>query len=190
MNQTEVQVSVSTMLSDTLTQVSADMLSAAVVEAWNDGWVATPVWDTSLTFSQSTYQYTLPSTVSVVDAIYLKRSTDNFPEEIDSSLWEVVNGAIIFNQKGNFSIPDGFGLQIRGKYKLAQADDIPTTDFALKNYVINLAAWIILRQLTFKKITAFLNNDTSVSELINFRSSVERDVQRYRAQLQQSYVNG
>jgi hypothetical protein len=190
MNQANVVTAVSTLLSDTLSQVSSDMLNLAVDEAWNDAWVATPVWDTSIVFSMSVYQYTLPATVTVVDAIYLQRASGIFPEEISSSLWEVVNGVIIFQKSASFTIPDGYTLQIRGKYKLAQTDSIPLTNYAMQNYVINYAAWVILKQLTFKKLVAFLNNDTSVSELLTFRNTIEKDVQRYRAQLQQSYVNG
>jgi hypothetical protein len=191
MNHDQLKTSLSQLLEDTLGQVSDTRLNSAIAEAWGDMWVVLPVFDnTSIVFDMSVYQYTLPSTITTLDAIYIKRSANSFPEEIDSGLWEVINGQIIFQKQAPFSIPTGFQLELRGKYKLQTNDTIPTANTALQNYVVNLAAWVILSRMAMTKILSFLHNDTSVSELLAFKTDVNRDVQRYRAQLQQSYVNG
>jgi len=195
MNQTQVQTAVSTMLSDTLSQITADVLQNAVTEAWGDAWVATPVWNTDLTFSINQYEYPLSDLtppINTVEAVYIQRSPEtpaSFPEEISDDYWQVVDGNIIFSRGAGYTIPDGFQLQLRGRYKLSPTDDLPIDNYALQNYVINLAAWIVLRALTYKKALAFLNNDTSMSELLSFRQAVEHDIQRYRAQLQQAYIS-
>lgn len=190
MTQAAAKIELSTLLSDTLSQVSDDRLNDAITGAWRDAYVATPVFDdTSLTFDMTTYAYDIPSTMTTVDAIYIKRASSVFPEEISSELWEVVNGQIIFQKTAAFRIPDGFALQLRGKYKLTDTDDIPESNTVLQNYVVMLAAWIVLRQIGFTRVLAFLRNDTSVAELMNFRNMVEQDLLKYRSQLQVSYVN-
>lgn len=191
MDQTTAKTELSTLLGDTLNQISADRLTQAIKQAWNDQWVCKPVFDTtSLTYVAGTYQYAVPSSMTTVDAIYLQRDTTVPPEEIGSELWEVVDGDIIFSKRTYFVIPGGWALQLRGKYKLTASDSIDASDYALQNYVVNLAAWIALRQLGFSRVMAFLKNDTSMSELVAFRNMVEKDMLRYRAQLQNSFVNG
>jgi len=191
MDQTAAKAELVTLIADTLQQVTDERLTAAITEAWRDGWVATPVWDsTSLTFSVSVYQYPVPTGMTTVDAIYIRRATSAFPEEISSDLWEVVDGNIIFQQEGSYIIPDGFALQVRGKYKLTDSDSIPSDNLTMQNYVVALAGWHILKYMTYTKILSFLNNDTSVSEILAFKADIQRDVQRYRQQLQMSYVNG
>lgn len=191
MNQAQAQAELSTLLGDTLAQISSDRLTQAVTQAWRDQWVARAIFDTtSLTYTAGTYQYTVPSTMTTVDAIYIQRSTSIPPEEIASELWEVVGGNILFSSKSSQVIPSGYALQVRGKYKLTSTDSILTSNQALQNYVVNLAALIVLRQLGFSRVMAFLKNDTSMSELVAFRNMVEQDVLRYKAQLTNSFVNG
>lgn len=191
MDQTAAKAELVTLLSDTLSQVSDDRLNDAIKQAWRDPWVANLVFDsTSLTFHYTTYQYAVPSTLTTIDAIYIKRASSVFPEEISSELWEVIDGDIIFTKTAAFRIPDGFGLQLRGRYKLTDTDSIPDANPVMKNYVVTLAAWIVLRQLGFTKITSFLHNDTSITEIMNFKNMIEQDMLKLRSQLATSFANG
>lgn len=190
MDQTAAKAELTTLLGDVLNQVSPDRLTAAITQAWRDPWVAYQVFDnTSLTFSNSVYQYAVPSTMTVVDAIYIQRSTANFPEELSAELWEVINGQIYFTKQASYVIPTAYTLQVRGKYKLAASDSIPATYVTLQNYVVRLAALIVIEQLSFTKILSFLHNDTTIQELIAFKNLMKQEVMDYRTQLQVSYVN-
>lgn len=184
---TEAIVELSTMLSDTLQQVSPDRLTAAMKSAWRDGHVATPVVDNSLTYDSSVYEYTLPSTINLVENIKVKQSSSSNPTDISADLYEVVDGVIRFNENARNYLTTGEVIVLRGKKKLSTTDEIPDSDEILIEYVINLAAWMVLKQLGYTKAVAFLNNDTSMSELINFRRDVERDLKYLRTQLQTSY---
>lgn len=190
MTQDQAKAELVTLLSDTLNQVSADRLTAAITQAWRDPYVATQVFDTtSTTFVTSVYQYPVPTGMSVVDAIYIQRSSANFPEEISAELWEVVDGNINFTKQAAYVVPTNYALQIRGKYKLAASDSIPADNVTMQNYVVTVAAWIVLKQIGFTKILSFLHNDTSISELVGFRNLIQQDMLNYRTQLVTTYVN-
>lgn len=191
MDKTAAQAELATLLSDTLSQVSDDRLVSAVTQAWRDPWVCNQIWDdTSLIFSMNVFKYDIPVGITTIDALYIKRSSFVFPEEIGSELWEVIDGQIIFNKNAVLRIPDGFTVQIRGRYKLTDTDSIAATNMPMQNYIVNLAAWIVLKQVGFSRVLAFLKNDTSMSELIAFRNLIEQDMLKYRSQLQLAYVNG
>lgn len=189
MNQKQVIAEVSTLLSDILGQVSTDRLNSAVKSAWKDGYVSTQAYDNSLVFDSSVYEYTLPETISVVDSIYVKQSSASNPTPISADLWEVINGVIHFNNDAIRYLETGNQLHIRGKYKLTASDLLPNENPTLQEYVVALASWIVLKQIGFTKILSFLRNDTSMSELIQFRREIERDVKAYRTQLQTSYMD-
>lgn len=191
MDQTAAKAELVTLLSDTLNQVSADRLTAAITQAWRDPWVCNQVWDTtSLVYTSSAYQYAVPAGITTIEAIYIQRAAGIDPEEISGDIWEVINNQIVFNKKAGFRIPSGFTLQIRGRYKLTSGNSIPVTNQPMQNYVVTLAAWLILRGIGMTKILSFLHNDTSISEVVAFRREIEQDMLKYRAQLQLSYVNG
>lgn len=180
-----------TLLSDTLSQVSADRLTNAITQAWRDPWVANLVFDnTSLTFDSTIYQYNIPATMTTIDAIYLQRDSTSFPEEVSGELWEVINGQIIFSEKAYLKIPSGYALQLRGRYKLTATDSISVSNQPMQNYVVALAGWIVLRGIGMTKILSFLHNDTSITELIGFRRELQADVNAYRAQLITAFANG
>lgn len=188
MDQTSAKVELQTMLLDTLQQVSDDRLTSAVVTAWRDGYVATQVHDETLVYDSSVYTYTLPSTVSVVGSIGVRTSTGT-PADISAELYHITDGKIYFTHRASSFLSTGDTLVITGKYKLASTDSIPDTEQVLHDYVINLATWIVLKQMGVTKILSFLHNDTSMSELINFRREVERDVKALRAQLATTYMD-
>lgn len=162
--------------------------TSALHKAWNDSYVVKTVWDSSLTFDASTYQYAVPTGVSVVKDIYVKptNSTQTEPQKVASNLWEVVDGNIQFKNYANTHIPDGYILYIKGAKKLDYAtDELETT--GLQEYVLSLAGYNTLGLLTYKKANLFLKNDTTMNELINLRREMERDVVRERARLQREY---
>lgn len=188
MTQEEAIVELQTMIRDTLQQVDVDRLSAAVASAWRDGYVATTVYDETTVYDSTIYEYSMPSGVSIVDSIGVKRST-NTPEYISAELWEIINGKIYFKPKASSYLSTGDYLTIRGKKKLASTDPIPDDSYVLHDYVINLACLTVLKQMGMTKVLSFLHNDTSMSELINFKREVERDVKALRAQLATSYMD-
>jgi hypothetical protein len=185
------QTELTNLLTDTLQQVSADRITQALTKAWNDGYVVLPVYDNSLTYTQSSWQYTLPATISTVDSIYIQRDTSDFPESISADFWEVVNGKLQFLDRTRMSMYDTYPLYIRGKYKLTVDDTIPDTSHGvvLQSYVVDLAGVNVLKQLSYTKAVAFLNNDTSMSELIALRGSLEQNLAGYRAQLGTAWVD-
>jgi hypothetical protein len=158
-----------------------------LTDAWQDKWAVTPVWDSSLTFRASTYQYTLPSTVTTVSSVYIERSTSNLPEPISAELWEVVNGILQFNDRAYQTIPDSTQLFLRGKYKVLTTDSL--SDVGLQQYIISLAAYNALRYLLYKKTLQFLRNDTSVAEIIATRRELFADLIQWRHQLGNEFVD-
>lgn len=193
MTPTQAQTELATLLSDTLQQVSADRLTQAITQAWRDGYVATPVYDNSLTFTQGVFEYTLPVTLTTVESIEYQPNSTSGPKPLDSSLWSIVTvGGVTtlkFSNRGSWVLDSSYPLYLVGKYKLAPTDSIPATNFTLQNYVISLAAFIVLKQIGYTKVLSFLQNDTSMSELLAFRNQMQQDVLMYRAQLATAYVD-
>lgn len=160
----------------------------ALQKAWKDSYVVNIVWDNSLTFDTSTYQYTLPSGITTVKDIYLSVSntSSDFPEKISSDLWEVVEGAIQFKPKANSIIPDGHTLYLKGNYKIDYStDSLPNA--GLEEYVLALAGNNTIDLLKYKKANLFLKNDTSMSELISLGREFKQDVREARNRLQREY---
>jgi len=178
-----------TLLSDTLSQVSDDRLTQAVDRAWRDPYVVIDEYDKSLTYDASTYEYTVPTGITNIESIYVQYSTTDTPEPIDAACWEVSDGKIRFNRYAFAILDTGDTLHIRGKKKLASGDSIPADNYTLIEYVINLSALNVLRQLSFTKALSFLKNDTSMAELIGLQNNIVNDVNRCRAQLQKSYAD-
>lgn len=185
---TDAQTTLNTILDDSAdTTFSTSQKQRALTRAWNDSYVVNEVWDTSLNYSVGTYQYTLPATLTTITDIYLSPtgSTNPYPEPIESSLWELVNGKIQFNQKADNTIPNGFTLYIKGKYKLTTSDSI--SDVATQEYVLALAGVYTLKMLTHKKANLFTKNDVSVGELIAIRRDLEQDVIGLRRRLRTNW---
>lgn len=163
----------------------------ALTKAWNDSYVVRTVWDTSLTFDQTVYQYTLPATVTTVKDIYLSASNTSadMPDPIDSDMWEVVVGKIQFSQYAGRLIPNGYTLYIKGNYKLdPDTDTLDTVN--LQEYVLNVAGIETLNLLGFKRANRFLKNDTSMAELIGLKREFERDLEKNKQMLAKEYENG
>lgn len=157
----------------------------ALTEAFNDPYVVTDNWDDSLTFATGTYQYPLPAGVTSVKDISIK--TDNsqdYPEKIDSSLWEVVGSNIQF-KPGADVIPSGYTLYVRSNTKSTISDTI--SGVRLQEYVLKLAQYTCISLLGNKRALRFLKNDTSMSELITLKRDLLQDVTNYRRSLPTGY---
>lgn len=161
--------------------LSNDQKTQNLTQAFNDNYAVTQVWDSSLTFSINQYKYPLPADITVVNDVYLERDVSQFPEYIDRGLWEVIGGNLQFNNIAHWTIPDTYPLWLSGWYKVQKTDTI--TDVNLQNYILALAGWLCLRNLTYIKLNSFLRNDTTIAELINARREMFGDVTEYRRQL-------
>ncbi len=160
----------------------------AMTRAWNDQYVCTVVWDTSLTYTQGTYQYTVPiATMSTVKDIDLSStgSSKPMPDPIDGSLWEVVGGKIQFNSNADRYIPTGYTLYLKGTYKLTTDDTLD--DVGLQEYVLASAGVNTLTLLGFKKANLFVKNDLTMAELIGLRRELMADVKEGRTRLLKEY---
>lgn len=161
--------------------------SRAMTKAWNDTYVHSDGWDTTLTYTQGTYQYAKPAAVDTIQDIYISPSgsTQPFPAPIDSDLWDLVAGNIQFQQKADYTIPNGYTLYIKGRKKLATTDSI--TDVQLQEYVLSLAGYNTLTLLTHKKANLFVKNDTTMAELIGLRRELLAEVKEMRARLPKQF---
>lgn len=159
----------------------------ALTKAWNDPYITTDGWDSSLSYTQGTYQYTLPATLSMVQDIYLSPTgnTQPMPEPISSDLWELVNGNIQFNQRADLTIPSTYTLYLKGRLRISTSNSI--TDPTMQEYVLALAGYNTLALLTHKKANLFVKNDTTMGELIALRRELFADVQTLRAQLPKAF---
>lgn len=161
--------------------------SQALTEAFNDPLVTKPIWDSTLAFVYGTYQYTKPTGVDVVQDIYTRAPGDTIsePKQIDSKLWEVVDGNIQFKNEADNYIAEGCTLFIKGKTKYTVDDSIAETN--VQEYILNLAVFNLLGMLGHKKVFKFLKNDTSVSEAIAIKREAERHVQEYRRRMPRQF---
>lgn len=159
----------------------------ALTKAFNDPYVVNPVWDTSLTYTQGTYQYSLPAALSTLQDIYISPSgsTQPFPSPIDNNMWELVNGKIQFRQRADYTIPNGYTLYLKGRYSVKSTDTI--TDPDMQEYVLALAGYNTLTMLGHKKANLFVKNDTTMGELIGLRRELLAEVKEYRARLPKEY---
>jgi len=168
---------------------SDDEVTQFLTDAWNDKYAVNPlVWDSSLTFDakDTTFRYTIPATLTTVSGIYITRTDTDFPEEIDTKLWEVMGNTIQFTDRALQVIPDGFTLYLRGRYKVTTSDTI--TDIGLEQYIVALAGYNALRYLLMKRLVQFLKNDTSVAEIVAARRELYADMVRWRQQLQAEFI--
>lgn len=166
---------------------SSSEKTRALTRAWNDPYVVKHVWDTSLTYTQGTYQYSLPSTLTSIQDIYIAPSgaTQPMPDPIDADLWEKVGSKIQFHSKTDRLIPSGYILYLKGNYKLTTADSLPNE--AMYEYVLSVAGVNTLSLLGHKKANLFLKNDTTMVELIGLRRELQNDVREGRQRLRRAF---
>lgn len=159
----------------------------ALTRAWRDQYVVNTVWDETLSFTTDDATYSLPATLTTLKDIYLSRSntSQDFPEPIDSGLWDVVDGVIRFAPVANRIIPSGHTLYLKGNYKITTDDTIDNV--ALEEYVLSLAGVNTLTLLGYKKANLFLKNDLTMGELVQLRRDLQQDVREARLRLQKEY---
>lgn len=178
------------MLSDTNNfALSVDQKTQNLTTAFQDQYAIAEVWDGSLVYSVSDYQYLLPTDVDVVWDIYTERdpTLPTNPEPIDTRLWEQIAGNIQFTRDSQWKIPDQQTIWIHGGHKVTVSDNI--TDEAVQNYLLSLAGWISLRNIGYTRLLSFLRNDSTVADIINLRKEMLADMQMYRDQLQTRFIS-
>jgi hypothetical protein len=168
---------------------TTDQKNQFLTTAWNDSWVATPVWDNSLSYAQGTFEYVIPGTITAVGDVYFQRTSTDYPERIDNELWSYENVAgvpsIIFEMIAERVLSNNYQLYLKGRYKLTTSDDLPTVE--LQNYVLSHAGYLSLRNLGYQKTLRFLRNDTTLADILNLRKDFQADMLSWRQQLQQHY---
>jgi len=166
---------------------TSDEKTEALNEAFNDDLVVADVWDSSLTFDTSTYQYARPATIDRIQDIYIKPSnaSDTDPQKISADLWEVVGDNIHFKNGANLHIPDNYVLYLRGKSKYTTSDSIVETN--VQEYVLNLALVNCFKLLLTKKNMSFLKTDITVSEIVTSKREIEREIAKYRQRLPRAF---
>jgi hypothetical protein len=113
--------------------------------------------------------------------LYYQRTSTDYPERISPELYEIVNGNIQFSVFTPNWINDTYTIYIKGHYKLATTDSLTTVN--LVNYVINLAAEVLLNNLILKRTFVFLRNDTSMADIVNALKVVQSQVLVYKQAL-------
>lgn len=186
MDQTQLLAELNKRIGDTDNfTFTSDEKTSALTEAINDEYSVTPKWDTSLTFTQGTYQYPKPTGVDSVQDIYIKPSgSTDYPEKIDSSFWEVIGSNIHF-KAGSDIIPTGYTLYIKSKTKYDTSDTI--SEVSVQEYILKLAQLRLYQIMLNKKSMRFLKNDTSVNEIVTIKRELEQDVAKYRQRLPRAF---
>jgi hypothetical protein len=164
---------------------NSDELTQALQSAWNDTYTGKITTDSSLSFAPGTWQYTLPSTLTTIREISIIRVPGVSPERISSDTYEVVDGVLTFNSLIDNFLGTTYTLYIKGFYKLATTDSL--TNVRQINYVINLAAEILLNNLVLKRTFVFLRNDTQLSDIVRALQVVQGQVLRYKQAIHREF---
>lgn len=164
-----------------------DELTQALQQSWQDSYVCNKVTDTSLSYVAGTWQYAIPATLTTVTGLRFQRTSTDFPEPIDRSLYNVntATNSIEFVLNAPIWFDAGQTLLVDGRYKLT-TNDLLLTD-ALINYVLSNAAYVMLRNLYLKRNFVFLRNDTTMGDIINARRDMQADMLRYKQSLQRDF---
>lgn len=162
-----------------------DELTQALQTAWNDTFVCDSVLDSSLTFTDGVWEYTVPINVSVVQELMYRRTTTDGLERLDPSLYEITNGQILFTPRAGSWLITGMVIYVKGRIKLTTDDELDTSN--LVNYVLYLAAQLLLTQLLFKAAFVFLRNDVSVIDIDRSLQVIDQRVIRYKQALAREF---
>jgi hypothetical protein len=162
-----------------------DELTQALQEAWNNTFVCNTILDSSTSFVSGTYTYNIPATLTVVTGIFYKPTSTDPMKQLDRRLYMIVNGTIQFIDDVTSWLNDTYTLYIKGRYKLTTTDSLTTDN--LCNYVISLAAYLLLKRLSYKMTLLFLKNDTSMADIINARRDMQADMLAYKQALQREF---
>lgn len=155
----------------------------ALTQAWDDPFNVSVAWDETTTYSSTTYQYAIPSSVQYVKSLYYINTVEPFPVRIDTGSWEVVNGNLYITPEARYVIPNGATLVIRGTKQLTTADDLADDR---QEYVLKLARYNLLSMLGGKKVNKFLQNDTTTAEIMAMRQTLEKEIAQMRRRFTQA----
>lgn len=161
----------------------------ALQKAWNDSYVVERVVDSTSTFTLGTRRQAIPATMTTVTGISLSPSnnlTADFPSYVDSDLYDVIDGYIVWKNLANNIIPTGYTLYLVGYKKLDYLTDTLTNP-NMQEYVIALAGYNTLTLLGYKKANLFLKNDLTVSELIALRRELKQEAMELRGKLGRAF---
>lgn len=155
----------------------------ALTQAWNDPYNVSVTWDESLSYSSSTYEYTIPASVEYFKGLYYKTSASNFPKPLDSDAYFVVGNKLYISADYQYVIPQNATLCIKGVKQKITTDSLANDR---TEYILKLARYNTLSMLGGKKANRFLQNDTSMAEIMNMRQTLERDINNMRRRFTQA----
>lgn len=174
---------------------TSDEMTAALTFAWQDSYVVTTAFDSSLTYVVGTWQYAVPATLTTVKEIEViipdnaqevtPYSTQNYPVKISQDLYEIVNGNIQFFGQAQNYLGTSYTLYLKGNYKLLITDNLPTVN--LVNYVLWLAADTLMAQLLLKAAFVFLRNDTNIAAIVAAQKITGTKVLEMKQRLAREY---
>jgi len=154
----------------------------ALTEAFNDSHVLKTVWNSTTVYATGTYEYPLPSEVTVVQDVYTGSATEE-PKKVGSTEWEIIGSNIRLGDR----FTNGSTISLKGYVKYLITDTV--TEVNIQEYILNLAQLKLLRMLGVKKSLRFLKNDTSMSEVIAIKQELEREVKEYQRRLPRAWEN-
>lgn len=155
----------------------------ALTQAWNDPYNVSVTWDESLTFDSSTYTYALPATIEYFKGLFYKNDSNTFPKPLDNDAYSIVDGNIYISADYQYAIPNGSTLCIKGSKQLTTSDNLANDRV---EYVLKLARYNTLSMLGGKKANKFLQNDTSMAEIMAVRQTLEKEIANMRRRFTQS----
>jgi len=131
-----------------------DELTQALTEAWQNTYVCKALLDSTTSFQAGTYSYAVPTALDVVTGIYYRPTSTEPLQLIDRRLYTIIDGTIIFVDDTARWLNDTYTLYIKGRHKLTTSDTLDTDN--LVNYVVSLAAYLLLKRLSYKMTFQFL----------------------------------
>lgn len=157
----------------------------AIDESIKDPFVVEDVFIDTESFSTSNFRQALPSTITTVTDILYRESSDEFPDPLPQSLWQIRGGYIYWDKRARWTLTNGYGIFLEGWLKYETTDTID--DPGLQEYVLNLSIYNTLKLLTGKLTNRFLKNDVSMAELVAARNAAQTEVERYRRQAKRNW---
>ena len=116
---------------------TSDEKSSALTEATNDTYVNEEAYDSSLTYTSTTWQYTIPTGVTNVQELEMSYSgSTDAPQRVPKDAWEIVNGKIHIDRNYRDILSEGATIYVKGLNKITTSDTV--TNVGLQEYILNL----------------------------------------------------
>jgi len=156
----------------------------ALTESWNDDYVVSEVFDTtSITFSTSVQEYDVESIVDGMTGLYYDPDGDGY-EALPAEAYEMITETTFHIDRRFMGLVDGKVLAIKGYKKLTTSDSVSDK---LKDYVVKLAQLNCIDVLMQKRLLRFVKNDTTMADILNGRTVIEKEVEKYRQKFRRQY---